>query len=302
MMADLEQLIASLRAHGMPSVRNILVTVFGDALRPYDAAVSVQSLTRLLGPLGVTERLVRTSLTRLADDDLVAVDRVGNRSFYRVTEGASALFDRAEDRIYLTSEREWDGRWTMAVIDANVGTSEQRAALRRQLVWLGLGAVAPNVMASPTATPEEVVAVVRDTGLRDAVLVTRSETVADAVLISDIELAQRVVPLAALADQYNEIIGWFEGFSEVSDMSPGDSFVARTLLIATYRRVVLADPRLPPPLVTAGWNGPTARSLVASVYGALWESSQMWINTISETPVGALAASGDHPVKNRFHQ
>jgi phenylacetic acid degradation operon negative regulatory protein len=139
MTEALEQLVASLRSHGMPSVRNILVTVFGDALRPYGAAVSVQSLTRILAPLEVPERSIRTSLTRLADDDLVTIDRVGNRSFYRVDPSAEALFDRAELRIYHDPDSEWDGHWTMAIIDSGVGTSDQRATLRRQRGWLGLG-------------------------------------------------------------------------------------------------------------------------------------------------------------------
>jgi phenylacetic acid degradation operon negative regulatory protein len=300
MTGNLAPLIAALRTNGMPSVRNLLVTVFGDAIRPYDAAVSVRSLTRLLAPLDVSERLVRTSLTRLADDDLVAVRRIGNRSFYRVHPDADALFERAEERIYHDLDREWDGRWTLAVVDAGIGTSDQRATLRRQLGWLGLGSIAPNVMASPVVTTDAVVGVVRDAGLRDAVIITRSTSVADDVLISDIDLARRVVPLDEIAKRYAEISEWFGDLSAASCLSSAESFVGRTLLIAAYRRVVLADPRLPTELLPANWNGPRAYSLVADVYGALWDASEHWITEVCETPDGSLPAPGGNPRANRF--
>jgi phenylacetic acid degradation operon negative regulatory protein len=300
MTEALEQLVASLRSHGMPSVRNILVTVFGDALRPYGAAVSVQALTRILAPLEVPERSIRTSLTRLADDDLVTIDRVGNRSFYRVDPSAEALFDRAELRIYHDPDSEWDGHWTMAIIDSGVGTSDQRATLRRQFGWLGLGPVTPNVMASPVVTTGAVVGVVREAGLRDAVIVTRSKNVADDALISDIDLARRVAPLDEMVKRYAEISDWFGDLSAASGLSPAESFVGRTLLIATYRRVVLADPRLPAELLPVNWNGRCAYSLAADVYGALWDASEQWITEVCETPDGSLPAQGDGPRANRF--
>jgi phenylacetic acid degradation operon negative regulatory protein len=300
MTGELDQLVSVLRSHGMPSVRNLLVTVFGDAIRPYDAAVSVRSLTRLLAPLDVSERLVRTSLTRLADDELVFAHRVGNRSFYGVHEGAQSLFDRAEQRIYHDPDREWDGRWTLAVVDAGVGTSDQRATLRRQLGWLGLGSVAPNVMASPVVTTDAVVGVVRDAGLRDAVIITRSKNVADDVLITDIDLARRVMPLDEMAKRYAEMSEWFGGLSAASGLSPAESFVGRTLLIATYRRVILADPRLPAELLPANWNGQGAYSLVADVYGTLWDASEQWITEVCETPDGMLSALGGSSRASRF--
>ena len=288
MTTEVDDLIAALRSRGMPSVRNILVTVFGDALRPYGAPVSVQSLTRLLEPLDVTERLVRTSLTRLADDDLVAVSRVGNRSFYGVHKSAEPLFDQAEARIYRPPEREWDGFWTLAIIDGAVGTSDQRSELRRQLTVLGLGPVTPNVMASPVVEPAAVTAVVRAVDLQAGVLVTYSKNVSDAGLMSNADVAERVMLLDDLAKRYREIIDWFAPLDGSPDMSPADSFVARTLLIATYRRVVLVDPLLSADLLPNPWSGREAFELAARVYAALEPESERWLFEVCDTPGGTL--------------
>src|SRR5438552_9201353 len=45
---------------------SLLVTIFGDAIAPRGAAVTLGSLIRLAAPFGLTERLVRTSVARLA--------------------------------------------------------------------------------------------------------------------------------------------------------------------------------------------------------------------------------------------
>jgi phenylacetic acid degradation operon negative regulatory protein len=288
MTAEVDDLVSSLRTRGMPSARNILVTVFGDSLRPYGSSVSVRSLTRLLEPLDVTERLVRTSLTRLADDNLVAARRVGNRSYYGVHESAEPLFDQAEEKIYHRPERKWDGLWTLAVIDGAAGASEQRSEIRRQLTNLGLGPVAPNVMASPVAKPEAVAAVVRAADLQGGVLVTRSKNVSDAGRMSNSDVARRVMSLDELGNRYREIINWFSPLDNAPDPSPAESFVARTLLIATYRRIVLTDPLLSAELLPEPWTGRDAFELAARIYGALESASERWLVEVCETPAGRL--------------
>jgi phenylacetic acid degradation operon negative regulatory protein len=98
-------------SNGAPSARNLLVTVFGDALLPLGAGTtaSVAVLTELLGDFGVSERLVRTSLTRLVNDGLLAVESEGRRSSYGVAPDAHDLFRQADERIYRGAGPDWDG-------------------------------------------------------------------------------------------------------------------------------------------------------------------------------------------------
>ncbi|MCA1843679.1 MAG: phenylacetic acid degradation operon negative regulatory protein PaaX, partial [Actinobacteria bacterium] len=65
-MASLQECCTSLirrfRRRPDASARTLLVTVFGDSVVPHGGEVWIGSLTRLVEPLGVSERLVRTSL------------------------------------------------------------------------------------------------------------------------------------------------------------------------------------------------------------------------------------------------
>src|SRR5207344_2063190 len=49
-----------------PRAPSLIVTVWGDAIAPHGGAVVLPGLIRLLDPFGINERLVRTSVFRLA--------------------------------------------------------------------------------------------------------------------------------------------------------------------------------------------------------------------------------------------
>jgi phenylacetic acid degradation operon negative regulatory protein len=132
--APIDRLRSVTTSNGAPSARNLLVTLFGDALLPHgpDVQVSVSSMTELLAPFGASERLVRTSLTRLVNDGLLASQPSGRRSFYGVAAGALDLFRRADARIYGSRHTTWDGEWTIVVVDGAEATASQRAELRQR--------------------------------------------------------------------------------------------------------------------------------------------------------------------------
>jgi len=252
-------------SNGAPSARNLLVTVFGDALLPHgaDTAVSVSSLAALLEPFAVSERLVRTSLTRLVNDGLLATRAVGRRSFYGVAPASVPLFRQADARIYGSRRAVWDRSWTLVVIDGSEATPAERARLRQRLTWAGLGGVAPNVMASPVVTAEEAALVVGQVGGFRNVLVSRSRLVEGSGTIDEDELARRCAPLDEVAAGYDQFVDRFECLERATleALEPSDAFKLRTLLVATYRRLVLVDPLLPESLLPEGWAGSRARAL-----------------------------------------
>ncbi len=202
-LTDLDDATCS---HGAPSARNLIVTAFGDIVLPVgaEAEITVQSLTGLLGGFGVNERLVRTSLSRIAADGLVAVRSSGRRSFYQVAPDALDLFRTADRRIYQGPPSTWDGSWTIVILDGNESTPERRAELRQELVWAGLGTVAPNVMASPVVAADDVADLVRRVGGFERVLVSRSAPVAGPGLLDPVELARRSADLDEVAARYDD--------------------------------------------------------------------------------------------------
>src|SRR6266576_3488989 len=79
---------------------SLLVTIFGDAIAPRGGVVTLGSLIKLAGPFGLTERLVRTSVARLAQDGWLVARRDGRLSEYRLAPQGQQRFAEATQRIY----------------------------------------------------------------------------------------------------------------------------------------------------------------------------------------------------------
>lgn len=286
---SIAELDAAVCSDGAPSARNLLVTVFGDAIVPVGSQteVSVQALAAVLADFGVSERLVRTSLTRLVNDDLLAVRAERRRSFYRVAPAAIDLFAAADERIYRGRPEPWDGRWTVVVLDGTESTAARRASLRNELAGAGLGVVAPNVLASPIVEPAAAREVVHRVGGFDQVLVLRSEVVPGACLAGPAALARRCVDLDQLAGRYQALADRLAAFDDTTLASLDDAQSAklRLLVVSTFRRIVLADPMLPVALLPDPWVGDRARQEAARVYRSVVAASDRHVGRLLGLPV-----------------
>src|SRR3954467_12131845 len=76
-----------------PRARSLIVTVWGDALAPHGGEVWLAGLIRLLEPLGINERLTRTSIFRLARDGWLIAEARGRQSRYRLTPEGRSRFE-----------------------------------------------------------------------------------------------------------------------------------------------------------------------------------------------------------------
>jgi phenylacetic acid degradation operon negative regulatory protein len=293
----LDDLRSATCSDGAPSARNLLVTVFGDGLLPHgeDTQISVRALSRLLAAFGVNERLVRTSLTRLVNDGLLTTTVEGRRSFYGVAPPALDLFRQADRRIYHGTAEDWDGSWTIVVIDGSEATARRRAQLRQELAWAGLGSVAPNVMASPIVSAESAARVVGHVGGFANVLVSRSSVVEGEGTLGADELAHRVAALEEIAGRYAEFIERYERYpaANLAQLPPNLAFKLRTLLVAEFRRIALSDPQLPPSLLPTDWIGDRARALAATIYAAVAMSSERFLVATADPPLKAAATTPD---------
>ena len=94
---------------------SLIITVFGDVVSEHAGTIWLGSLVRAMAPLGLNERLVRTSVFRLVKEGWLEFDRVGRRSYYRFTEYGSHEYQRAARRIYAMDDAAWNGRWQVVV-------------------------------------------------------------------------------------------------------------------------------------------------------------------------------------------
>ena len=93
------------------SARSVLVTVLGDSVLPVTKTLWLSSLFELAEPFGFSERLVRTSMFRLAAEGWMSNERIGRRSRYSMTLLAVRESEDADRRIYSKESGNWDRSW-----------------------------------------------------------------------------------------------------------------------------------------------------------------------------------------------
>ena len=280
-------LIRRFRRRPDASARTLLVTVFGDSVVPHGGEVWIGSLLRLVEPLGVSERLVRTSLHRLVGEGILVTRRHGRRSFYSVAPAARHEFREADRRIYHPRGGDpWDGRWTV-VVETNGVAAPARAAMRQQLAWLGFGSLGPPVHVSPLDHVAELGELLSDLGLSGQVAVFRGD-VPSTTGLSDGDLARVIsADLDALEPAWQAFLRTFRPVAEAgaaggAGVEAESAFLARTLLVHAYRRVVLREPELPADLWPVDWVGDAAYEVAARCYHTLAGPAERHLATICE--------------------
>src|SRR3954469_7940914 len=78
-----------------PRSKSLVMTLFGDAIAPHGGAIWLGSLIELAAPFGVNDRLLRTSVYRLAREGWVKAKPDGRRSAYTILPQALPRFERA---------------------------------------------------------------------------------------------------------------------------------------------------------------------------------------------------------------
>lgn len=288
------------RFHGQRPLRggSLLMTVFGDAIAPRGGAVTLGSLIDLTRPFGLSERLVRTAVARLAAEGWLAAARHGRRSEYRLTASGRRLFAEATRRIYGAGPASWGGRWTLAVLP-NTG-SPSRRNVREELRWLGFGPVAPGVYAHPACTLEEARGWLAAVGCASRCWLFKSATEG---LAADRRLAAEGWDLTAIARRYRRFRDTFApvqaALGDPESLPAQAAFVVRTLLLHEYRKIHLQDPMLPPSLLPAGWVGTAAYELTAALYGAVFFAAERFLTETGRSMDGELPPA-DAAARERF--
>jgi len=281
-------LVRSFRQRPDASARTLLVTVFGDGVEPHGGEVWAGSLLRLVEPLGINERLVRTSLNRLVGEGFLVTRRHGKRSFYSVTPMARREVRQAERHIYHPRGDPWDGRWTV-VVNTNAVAPPARAAVRQHLGRLGFSAISPAVHITPFDRTDALRQVLEDLGLESQLAVFRGE-VPPATGLDDADLAGLFsTDLKALEPAWRKFLRRFRPLADAADdggapaeLDPECAFLTETLLIHNYRRIVLKEPELPAGLWPAGWIGEAAYDVAARCYHALAGPAEAHLLSVCE--------------------
>lgn len=271
---------------------SLLITIFGDAIAPRGGAITLGSLISLAHPFELTERLVRTSVARLASDGWLIARRDGRRSEYRLSPTGLERFAEATRRIYGEIPSSWDGQWTLLALPP--GTGSRRQDLRDELRWLGFGQVNPGLFAHPNWSVERARTALGDLpGLENALLLKSESEGSEA----DRRLVASGWDLGDLTRRYRRFVEIFSPVLEAvasRDRANGDplpaetAFIIRTFLIHEYRKIHLQDPLLPLALLPSDWVGAAAYELTKGLYSAVFAAAERYLTDTASTMTGPL--------------
>ena len=286
------KLVAEFASRRTLRAASLITTVFGDAVAPRGGTVWLGSLIVAMQPFGISERLVRTSVYRLVQDGWLQATQVGRRSFYSLTEDGRERFEQATHRIYGEPARAWDRKWCLVLLSAL--EADSRDAVRRELGWLGFGALTGELLANPAPDRSDVDAALGRLGVTEDVVVLSART--DRNPAGMRRLAQGSWNLDEIDARYADFVRRFRpliaALGRRGELLPQTAFLVRTLLIQEYRKILLRDPQLPAELLPADWQGTAAYQLCRNLYIAVYAKADDYLSSTMETAEGPLPPPG----------
>lgn len=274
---ELENFIANRCSSNNFSCKSYIVTVFGDVLSQHDDWLWLGSLIEALKPLGYSERLIRTSVFRLVQDDWLQVKKEGRRSFYAFTSSAKLHYEKAARRIYAGKQEDWHGHWLLVL--PSFVSEQAMPAFRRQLHWLGFSSISSGVFAHPSIDQTSLEETLKELQIAESVVVFSCKTIDGSSANVLKNLVQKRWHISDLAEQYQYFLTSYQIFngSWQENMSDQQAFLLRTLLIHEYRRILLKDHELPEQMLPEQWQGFAAHQLVNNIYNKLAKPSLNYI-------------------------
>jgi phenylacetic acid degradation operon negative regulatory protein len=286
------RLVDEFRSRPLLRAGSLITTVFGDAIAPRGGKVWLGSLIKVMSNFGIGDRLVRTSVYRLAHDGWLQSEQIGRRSYYSLTATGRERFDQATHRIYGAPSRSWDGNWCLLLLSGLETTAKE--GVRKECAWLGFGALSANILAHPAPDLADLDVTIQRLDAGDSLVVLSGQTLRNETGMR--RLAHDCWNLATLDEKYANFVKQFRPLlNAVNRNGQGDdktAFVARTLLIQEYRKILLRDPLLPNELLPARWHGTAAYQLCRDLYQSIYQGADRYLGACMETAVGPLPAPG----------
>ncbi len=265
--------------------QDMILTLYGDYIRHRSGEAWTGSLIELLGRLGLSEQAVRSTLSRMSQKGWLESRKVGRLSFYCQTPRFLELLEEGARRIFQPRRDPWDGRWHLLTYSIPESKRPLRRSLRRQLLWLGFGALHQATWISARDLREQVEQIVNDLGVRPYVEFFTAEHRGFA---SDEEIVARCWNLEQLDDYYAAFITRHAPLfqehqarlSSSDGLEPQECFVQRFMLVHEYRFSPYVDPNLPPELLPDDWLGEKAVQLFQQYHDLLAERAEAYVDAV----------------------
>jgi phenylacetic acid degradation operon negative regulatory protein len=255
-----------------PSAHAYLLILLGDYSFDQSDAAWTTTVVDALGLVGFEEKAARKALARSAAAGLLTRGRDGRRTRWHLTPAGRETLSAARDRLFATGpERDWNGGWLILLASVPENHRNLRHRLRTSLSWAGFGSLGPGVWLSPHPS--------HATEARQ-VLAALGEPVQSTLLharLDNPDERQRLVTqawdVAELDRQYRAFV---DRFAARKPRAPEQALADLAHLLYEWRRLLLADPGLPPNLLPPQWSGEQARHLLLDRHHRWREMARTW--------------------------
>lgn len=275
--------------------RNLIHTIYGDMLFPHHRPIWLGSLVAMTEPFGIPEFLSRTTTLRMAKIGWLDSTRIGRLSYYAVSDTFVRSTIEYYNRVYNPPDEEWSGTWSLLLTSAASLSPKAYTALRRTLLWRGVGQIAPHVFISAATSLDSIRSLLAEHGIADKVQVLEATAKAP----SSPEVMRAIVAnswdIKAIEKDYETFLARFRPIwahlQKGGDTAPEQAYMIRALLMNEHRRLALRDPRLPREFLPAVWAGNQAFALTRNLYQVVLEPSERYVRDKVRTPDGPLPAT-----------
>ena len=255
--------------------RSSIVTVYGAYARESGGWLSVASLVRLLGDLGVDETAVRSSVSRLKRRGLLVQDRRDGVVGYVVSPQLGEILAAGDRRIFEGGRSSLDDGWLLVVFSVPESERSSRHRLRTGLAGLGLGTVAPGVWIGPAHLTGDVRAALDRLGLGSYAGLFAGAQVEHEQLTASVsrwwDLDGLQAQHGAYVEQWSPVLASWRRRRRVP---PAAAFADYVGTLTQWRRLAYLDPGLPAEVLPAKWQGARAAEVFSRLRDVLREPAR----------------------------
>ncbi len=259
---------AAVRVDGQPAgprPRQLIITIYGLCARGEQNWLSIASLVRLMGDLGVEGQAVRSSVSRLKRRGLLrSLPRAGAAG-YALSPTSLGVLREGDARIFGRYRATVKDGWALVVFSVPETERDRRHELRTRLSRLGFGTVAPGIWLAPGHLAAEVTEVLARRSLSSYVDIFRADHLGYADLAAKV---RQWWDLDALAAEYQQFIRGYRPLARrIARQVPTgqQAFREYVSMLIAWQRLPYLDPGLPLELLPPQWAGETAGDLFAEL-------------------------------------
>jgi phenylacetic acid degradation operon negative regulatory protein len=251
----------------MPEIapRQLILTLYGLYARDEQNWLSVGSVVRLLGDLGIDSAGVRSSISRLKRRGVLRAMKAGGTAGYALSDEILEVLREGDRRIFTRQRASESDGFVLVIYSVPESEREKRHQLRATLTRMGFGTASPGVWIAPGNLYDEVARTLARLELESYVDLFRSRYEAFGTLRAKVG---EWWDLPAIDAEYDAFIRRYQDARtrwKSSADATRTAFTVYVPLLTEWRRLPYLDPGIPLDLLPGSWNGVKAAELFADL-------------------------------------